>query len=249
MRLALLVLLGACGFTPATSSIARDAPSAVLDAPADAAPDAQPANLIAYYPMDELPMVDATGHGHDGTCTACPNSVGSGQVAKAFSFNNARVDVASAADLRTETGTIAAWVVFDATPLAGQYACPFGVVYDTIPNGNTWQLCLRDSTQWAVFMQTQSGAISFTAATQVLTGAWHHMAITWSTTSATLYADGVAISSDAITPLVYDQGILTFGADKLVAGTIDVPMRGRLDEVKLFDRALTPQEIRTLMIH
>ena len=157
MRLALLVLLGACGFTPATSSIARDAPPMVLDAPADAAPDAQPANLIAYYPMDELPMVDATGHGHDGTCTACPNSVGSGQVAKAFSFNNARVDVASAADLRTETGTIAAWVVFDATPSAGQYACPFGVVYTTIPNGNTWQLCLRDSTQWAVFMQTQSG--------------------------------------------------------------------------------------------
>src|SRR3569833_547225 len=164
MRLALLVLLGACGFTPATSSIARDAPPVVLDAPADAAPDAQPATLIAYYPMDELPMVDATGHGHDGTCTACPNSVGSGQVAKAFSFNNARVDVASAADLRTETGTIAAWVVFDATPLAGQYACPFGVVYDTIPSGNTWQLCLRDSPQWAVFMQTKSGAVLATTA-------------------------------------------------------------------------------------
>ena len=83
----------------------------------------------------------------------------------------------------------------------------------------------------------------------MLSGAWHHMAITWSMTSATLYADGVAISSDAITPLVYDQGILTFGADRLVAGTIDAPMRGRLDEVKLFDRALTPQEIRALMVH
>ena len=249
MRVAVVSVLAACGFTPTTAELARDAPPPVSDAPADAATDAQPASLIAYYPMDSLPMLDATGHGHDGTCTACPNSVGSGQVDKAYSFNNARVDVPSAADLRGETGTIAAWVVFDALPLAGQYACPFGVIYNTIPNGNTWQLCLRDSTQWAVFMQTQSGAISFTAATQVLTGAWHHMAITWTMTSATLFADGTAISSDAITPLVFDGGIMTFGADRLVQGTIDVPMRGRLDEVKLFDRALAPQEIQALMAH
>jgi Concanavalin A-like lectin/glucanases superfamily len=247
MRVATLCVLAGCGFTPTTGTIARDGAPPILDAPADAPADAQPAGLIAYYPMDELPMEDATGHGHDGTCTACPNAVGSGQVDKAYSFNMDRVDVPSAADLRTETGTIAAWVVFDALPVA--YACPFGMVYNTIPNGNTWQLCLRDSTQWAVFMQTQAGAVSFTAATNVLTGAWHHMAITWSTTSATLYADGVAISSDLIMPLVYDQGILTIGADKLTDGTVDVPMRGRLDEVKLFDRALTPQEIQALMTH
>jgi len=249
MRCVVLCALAGCGFAPTTASIARDAPPPILDGPADAMLDGPTASLIAYYPMDSLPMMDATGHGHDGTCTACPNSVGSGQVDKAYSFNSDRVDVPSAADLRTETGTIAAWVVFDAVPSAGQYACPFGVIYDTIPNGNTWQLCLRDSTQWAVFMQTQAGAISFTAATQVLTGAWHHMAITWTTSSATLFADGTAIASDAITPLVYDQGIMTFGADRLVQGTIDVPMRGRLDEVKLFDRALTPQEIQALMAH
>ena len=247
MRAVALCVLAGCGFAPTTAALARDAPPPILDAPVDTPADAQPAGLIAYYPMDELPMVDATGHGHDGTCTACPNAVGQGQVGKAYSFNTDRVDVASAADLRTETGTIAAWVVFEALPTF--YACPFGVVYNTIANGNTWQLCLRDSTQWAVFMQTQSGAISFTAATNVLTGAWHHMAITWSMTSATLYADGVAISSDAITPLVYDQGIMTFGADRLVDNSVDVPMRGRLDEVKLFDRALAPQEIQALMAH
>jgi hypothetical protein len=247
MRAAAFCVLAGCGFAPVPGAAARDAVVMTADARPDGVPDAQTANLIAYYPMDSLPMTDATGHGHDGTCTACPNSVGSGQVAKAYSFNNDRVDVPSASDLRTETGTIAAWVVFDALP--SFYACPFGMVYNTIANGNTWQLCLRDSTQWAVFMQTQSGAISFTAATNVLTGAWHHMAITWTMTSATLYADGVAISSDAITPLVYDQGILTLGADKLVDNSVDVPMRGRLDEVKLFDRALTPQEIQALMAH
>lgn len=247
MRAVAFCVLAGCGFAPVPGAIARDAVVTMADAPPDAVPDALPANLIAYYPMDSLPMMDATGHGHDGTCSACPSSVGSGQVAKAYSFNSDRVDVPSAADLKTETGTIAAWVVFDALP--SFYACPFGMVYNTIANGNTWQLCLRDSTQWAVFMQTQSGAISFTAATNVLTGAWHHMAITWTMASATLYADGVAISSDAITPLVYDQGILTLGADKLVDNSVDVPMRGRLDEVKLFDRALTPQEIQALMAH
>src|SRR3978361_1437589 len=101
MRAAAFCVLAGCGFAPVPGAIARDAVVAGGDAPPDAVPDAQPASLIAYYPMDSLPMMDATGHGHDGTCTSCPGSVGSGQVAKAYSFNNDRVDVPSAPDLLT----------------------------------------------------------------------------------------------------------------------------------------------------
>jgi hypothetical protein len=208
MRLAGLCLVVGCGFTPAQSAVQHDAAPdtpATPDAP-DAMPDALPSDLIAYYPMESAPMMDVTGHGHDGTCTACP-TVGVGVVGNALVFDTARVDIPSAADLRTETGTTAAWIVFDTLPAT--YACPFGAIYNQPANGDTWQLCIHDSTQWAVFLQTMAGSREFDAQATLVAGVWHHVALTWTTTTEQFFVDGVMVENNAITPLVYDQSLLT----------------------------------------
>jgi hypothetical protein len=247
MRLAGLCLVVGCGFTPGQSAVRHDDAAAdAPDATPDAVPDALPSDLIAYYPMESTPMTDVTGHGHDGTCTACP-TVGAGVVGNALVFDTARVDIPSAADLRTMTGTTAAWIVFDTLPAA--YACPFGAIYNQPANGDTWQLCIHDSTMWGVFLQTTAGSREFDAPATLVAGVWHHVALTWTTTTEQFFVDGVMIENNPITPLVFDQSLLTVGADRLTAGTIDVPMRGRLDELKLFDRALSQEEIAALMVH
>jgi hypothetical protein len=247
MRLAGLCLVVGCGFTPGQSAVRHDdaAPDAP-DATPDALPDALPTDLVAYYPMESAPMMDVTGNGHDGTCTACP-TVGPGVVGNALVFDTARVDIPSAADLRTTTGTTAAWIVFDTLP--AMYACPFGAIYNPQANGDTWQLCIHDSTMWGVFLQTTAGSREFDAPATLVAGVWHHVALTWTTTTEQFFVDGVMIENNPITPLVFDQSLLTVGADRLTAGTIDVPMRGRLDELKLFDRALSQEEIAALMVH
>jgi Concanavalin A-like lectin/glucanases superfamily len=224
---------------------------ATIDAPPiiDVPPDGLPDDLVAYYPMDSLPMIDATGHGHDGTCTdldsACP-TIGSGIIGSAYAFANERVDVMSGSDLRTESGTVAAWVVFDTLPTS--YACPFGAIYMQSNNGNTWQLC-RNATEWSVVLDDEgSGMVTLSDVEPINAGDWHYVAIVWTPTQCAFYLDGTPALASPITQLEWDPtGLFTFGADRLTAGTIDVPMTGRIDEVKIFSRDLSQDEITAMM--
>jgi hypothetical protein len=249
VRLAIVWLVTACAFSPRQRP--TDAPLAIDVLPIiDVPPDGLPDDLVAYYPMDSLPMIDATGHGHDGTCTdldsVCP-TIGSGIIGSAYAFANERVDVTSGSDLQTESGTAVAWVVFDALPTT-TYVCPFGVVYMQPTNGNTWQLC-RNAAEWSVFLQTQgSGMVEIDDVQAITAGDWHYVAIVWTPTQCALYVDGQLGAASPIGQLVFDPtGLFTFGADRLAAGTIDVPMTGRLDEVKIFNRDLSQAELTAMM--
>ena len=67
----------------------------------------------------------------------------------------------------------------------------------------------------------------------------------WTPTLCALYVDGQLVVSSPIGQLVFDPaGLFTFGADRLADGSVDVPMTGRLDEVKIFDRVLGQAESR-----
>jgi Concanavalin A-like lectin/glucanases superfamily len=249
VRVAAVCLVG-CAFSPSSQApidAARDA-AAKLDAMIDAPPDALPGDLIAYYPMDSLPMIDATGHGHDGSCSACP-TLGSGVLGSAYAFANERVDVQSGSDLRSESGTAVAWLAFDALPTS--YACPFGVVYDQPSNGNTWQLC-RNAAEWSVFLETEgSGMVEIDDVQPIEAGDWHYVAIVWTPTQCTFYVDAQVAAGSAIGALIYDPtGSFTFGADIRANGSngvIDVPITGRLDEMKIFNRDLSQIELAAMM--
>jgi prepilin-type N-terminal cleavage/methylation domain-containing protein len=67
---------------------------------------------------------------------------------------------------------------------------------------------------------------------------WTHVAATWDGTTARLYADGVQVATRAV------SGVLTGGSGPLRIGTHSIhPFQGRLDEVAIYDRALTPAEV------
>ncbi len=226
----------------------KDAPAdALTSAQLDAPPDGLPDDLVAYYPMDTLPMIDATGHGHDGSCSACP-TLGSGVIGSAYAFSNERVDVPSVPAFQTGSGTVAAWVVFDTLPTS--YACPFGVVYNTPANNDTWQLC-RNAAEWSVYLHTTASSTNITEIdfpSAIAAGQWHYVAIVWTPSQCSLYVDGTLGVGAVISPLQFDAtGPLTVGADSLTNGNIDVPMTGRLDEMKIFDRDLTADEIGKMM--
>ena len=246
MRLATVWLIAACGFDPREAPPTSDATA--IDAPAiDVALDGLPDDLVAYYPMDSLPMLDATGHGHHGSCSAC-SALGSGVIGSGYAFAGDREDVPSGSDLRTESGTAVAWIAFDTLPTGSTYVCPFGVVYMQPTNGNTWQLC-RNGIEWSVFLETMgSGMRELDDFQSINAGDWHYVAIVWTPTLCALYVDGQVGASSPIGQLVFDPGgLFTFGADRLADGSIDVPMTGRLDEVKIFDRDLSQAELAAMM--
>jgi hypothetical protein len=249
VRIAVVCLAVGCAFKPTKDqAVPNDAPAdAFVSAQIDAPPDGLPDDLVAYYPMDSLPMTDATGHGHDGSCSACPK-LGSGVIGSAYAFAGDRVDVPSVPAFQTGSGTVAAWVVFDALPTG--YACPFGVVYDTPANNDTWQLC-RNQTEWSVYLHTTASSTNITEIdfpSAIAAGQWSYVAIVWTPNQCSLYVDGALGVGKVISPLQFDAtGPLTVGADSLTNGNIDVPMTGRLDEIKIFDRDLTADEIGKMM--
>jgi hypothetical protein len=251
VRVAVVCLAVGCAFrpTPVGQAAPNDAHAdALTSAQIDAPPDALPSDLVAWYPMDSLPtMIDATGNGHDGSCSACP-TLGSGVIGSGYAFASERFNVPSVPTLQTGSGTAAAWVVFDTLPTG--YACPFGMVYDMPANNDTWQLC-RNAAEWSVFLHTSASASNITEIddpSAILAGQWHYVAIVWTPNQCALYVDGALGVGSAISPLQFDAtGPLTVGADTLTNGNIDVPMTGRLDELKIFNRDLSADEIVKLM--
>jgi hypothetical protein len=239
-----LALATGCGFSPsAPSDAAIVKPS---DAPDAFVPDALPVDLVAWYPMDDLSLHDATNHGHDGACVACPTPA-DGVIDQALAFAAARIDVPGAGELEAPEGTLAAWLALDATTVG--YACPFGTIFNPPSNGNTWQLCLYQASSWQVFLQTTNGTTYFTAPAEITPGAWQHVAIVWTTSKVELFIGGVSKSSLATSALLFDGSIVTIGADRNFPDTIDSPLIGKVDDVRLYSRALSQPELAALAVH
>ena len=68
-------------------------------------------------------------------------------------------------------------------------------------------------------------------------GEWHHFGMTWDNTTARLFIDGVQKASTALNPLFT---VANFCSEANEAGN------GNLDDVRIYNRALSAQEIRTL---
>ncbi len=76
-----------------------------------------------------------------------------------------------------------------------------------------------------------------------LLGGWHHLAVTWADGSLRAYRDGVLTSESS-----YSFNRLDTADDLLIAGDPigHPPLRGAIDEVSLYDRALTAGELQAI---
>jgi hypothetical protein len=208
-------------------------------------PDSLPAGLIRWYTMDRLDgtrLVDATGRGHDGVCPlqACPGAA-AGIVDGALRFDGATQLLQSASDADLETlasFTVATWLYLD-VPITTATACAVNKVYG--PAGdNSWQLCLEGG-RWR--FDTDGGDLSVSGPAVV--GEWHHFAMEWDGTTKRLFVDALETGSGAAV-IAFDHGPVLFGAD-IDAGEPLVYFPGALDDIRIYDHALTPNELIDLV--
>jgi hypothetical protein len=204
--------------------------------------------LVAWYQMDGS-LVDASGHGHDATCTPaanCPIS-GAGMRATAMAFDgtNDLARVPSATDLRTTSGlTVAAWVYY--SPPVNLYACPLSKVFGAASD-NSWELCM-DGVQ-TLFFHSYDGTTSNqlnTGSNAITRDAWYHLALRWNgaTNTKEILVNGIVVRSGP-GAMAFDNGDVLIGAD-VDAGTANVWFPGRLDDVRIYDRALDDAALATL---
>ena len=203
-----------------------------------------PAGLVAAYSFDEGnggTLYDASGNGNDGTLSG-PVWTGTGRHGGALSFDGANdlVTIPDATSLDLTTGlTLEAWV--NPTQL-GPWRT---VVFKERTGGMNYALYANDGAArprgqvWLA--NAEQNAIGAAA---VAVGAWTHLATTYDGATLRLYVNGTQVATRAITgALANTNGALRIGGNAIWGEYY----AGQIDDVRVYQRALTPAEIQADM--
>ncbi|MCD6594189.1 pre-peptidase C-terminal domain-containing protein [bacterium] len=187
-----------------------------------------------YYDMEKLTgaqLEDLSGHSHNGTVEGTPTAGDSGVVGKAYDFNAGtdRIYVTSAG-LLGATVTISLWATFN----GGNH------MLWCIDNDNTGPNLYF--TGGNIYLNTWDGTSNPFCAQPANVENWHHYVTIIQSGNTKLYIDGVeAGTANYRTPT---ETVFYIGSSST---TYD--WDGKVDEVAVFNRALTLQEIQALYHH
>ena len=239
-------------------------PDVGMDTSVDTGPTFDPngdPDLIMWAPMNEASaltdsVVELAGRGIAIRCSSssCPTTNAPGQRGTAFDFDGTRdrLRIVDAPALVTTAGfTLAIWARVPAVPITRSMVLlskPFGGSFR-----NSWELGFVDvdsDGEGELSFVVDSGAGEATASTEhgLPGGTWSHVAAVWEPGSRRLllYLDGalVNMSAESVTPS-FDSSDGFIGADD--NGSIQSFFAGHLDDARIYQRALTAEEIRAVM--
>ena len=202
--------------------------------------------LMAYWKLDDSGSTAEDAHStNDGTISAGVTTGETGVIVDAFDFNGTSSNVSFGTACRpTEAISISLWFnIADITSGGDQWFVGNGVY----------------STNWCGYWVSinTTGVINFRLGTNTATlldksygsglddGSWHHVACTWDGTNAYIYVDNVKSTATAYsTDIVYVTACrLRMGSNAYADGTF---YGGLLDEVAIYNRALTDAEVEDL---
>src|SRR5438876_8972537 len=204
---------------------------------------AQTPGLVAAYAFSEgsgTTVADMSGNNNNGTISEATWTT-AGRVGNALVFNgaSARVTVPDAASLQLTRGmTLEAWVFPTATPtnwqaivdknVDGYYLMASSDQGDRPSAGGTWV----------------GGNQNTYGPSVVEVNTWTHLAATFDGETVRLYVNGAEVASQAqTTPLATTTGTLQIGGDSYP----NEFFAGRIDEVRIYNRALSAAEIQADM--
>ncbi len=202
---------------------------------------------LAAYPFEEgsgTTTADASGHGFTGTLGGA--TWGAGRVGQALVFNGVndavRIGAASALNLTGDL-TITAWV-YHRTQAGADVIVGKGGCY-----GKPCPYALRLAGGGGLCFTQNNGAPQqenlCSTPTVVPLNQWTHVAAVRSGTRGSLYLNGVLVTG----PTTFTRAP-TANTASLTLGNVDVngdaPFDGVLDEIRLYDRALSATEMTDL---
>ena len=185
---------------------------------------------------------DTTGNGHDGTVIgATPTTNSSGTPNSAYYFDGAG-DKITFADTGLPTGnadrTMAAYFRLDNTTGSPDKTI---IRYGNIGHGNqSMGLVLRNGE----LMPTAWGASNeYVIPGNLADGNWHHVAWSLHSGTAKTYIDGTLVDTRSFSPnTVLGSGIIGYNTNPAGEDWL-----GSIDDINIFDRALTATEINSMM--
>lgn len=145
---------------------------------------------------------------------------------------------ANSLDLTTGM-TVEAWV----------YPTALGTAWRTVlmkekPGGIVYSLYANDSAQRALTQLNIGGEQSAWNTTQLPLNTWSHIAGTWDGTTLRMWVNGVLAGTRAVTgTLTNSTGVLHIGGNAIW----NEWYAGRIDDVRVYNRALSQSELQTDM--
>jgi hypothetical protein len=245
---------------PAGTSVVAAAPLAPQAEPAGRVPapggargSAPPLpGLVLYYPLDDAPgtrIEDASGRGNHGEAQGVVFSTKSKHGGAAeFDGTTARICVGSGPQMNTDRSFVA-WVRPERWEGKGLPVFTCGVTgrgvgdFIRLNRGNPkhWEdgFCKLVFDHW--------GTPGFDSESVIRLRAWNHLAVTYQLkqTLVSIYVDGKLVGQQRAEMANYNLNSVVIGGN-LIGGNTAPFFAGSMDDVMVFDRALSGQEIQDL---
>lgn len=217
---------------------------------------AVPPGIVGWWKADGNAN-DSAGTNHG---TLIPGATyAAGKIGQAFSLNGAGayVDIGNGPALQVSAGdfTVAAWVNF--ASIANDMSIVDKMAFHFVPDDDGWRLIKQaDNHFWFCFGRGTSPAFAengcfvgadttVRSATIATPGVWYHVAGVKSGNSISIYVNGVLESTTNPLGPVIDSNTTPLRIGSFVTFA-PAYMNGLIDEVQLYNRALTVAEIQSL---
>jgi hypothetical protein len=215
-------------------------PSTPTSTPAPGAP--RPSGLVAAYAFDETSgstVADSSGNNNTGTLDPAVVRSSQGRFGGGLLFNgNSSVTVPNSASLNPTTGmTLEAWVF----PTASTSWATAIMKEQT--NGMAYSLYASSSANRPIVYCNTGKATTrhryLSGPTALPLNTWSHLAATYDGVTLRLYVNGAQVSSHPYTGSI----VTSTGALRIAGNSAGEFFRGLIDEIRIYNRALSPSEI------
>jgi hypothetical protein len=238
-----LVILALVVITVAAMTPTHGQHASEVSALRGSAPTAAAAGPLEAYAMSN--GVDSSGNNR--TATLNNTTLVAGQYNAAQQFNGTNAQMVAPAITLTNAFTVEAWANLRVqTVQAGTFAASGwqAIIYQGVPNAvDRFFIAEAGGFITGGFMPVGSTTVQqVTGPSRMSVNAWHHLALVYDGTQLLLYMDGAevarAAAAGALRPSTEPVEI---GGSAKDGGWVD----GMIDDVRVYDRALTASEITT----
>ncbi len=204
--------------------------------------------LVAYWAFNEDSgeiASDSSGNGFDGELLGDPAWTKDGYFDGALEFDQDgdEVSIAFNADLNQDTFTVCAWANVDPDSanhravISSRHEPPLSGYIIYAEPGNKWQFWIgTGSPPWSV---VQGPAINL--------GEWEHLAAICAGGKQMFYVNGELVGEQDGAVNVNTQQELLIGAGANERANHNYRFKGKIDEVRIYDRQLSGDEIMAVM--
>jgi len=196
--------------------------------------------LVAYYPFDGNAN-DMSGNNHHGIvhgATLTTNRFGNKNTAYSFNGVDTYIDLTNTDTLNMFSGfTLAAWVSFTNNNYDGSVGGSIVSKHiNYYPNGFTMSVFKSN-----VYLAANNSDYFITTPETYNDGKWHLFTGVYNGTTLLIYVDGVLKASGSANYTIGNDMNIRIGADSYLSF-----FNGKIDDVRIWNRALNENEILTL---